>query len=157
MQKKTFKGIYKIFTRSGISGVPDRMIARINCDNDFNILEDHECIFDGSVPEGPMDDLHHKFLESLAASGYFRMVSEESLNQGAHDELIDELDIHVQPDHEYLLYSQDGEQPKRLHIFENSWVVDGAQLSEEEKQKYIEQIRSKQLGMHSLWAISSKT
>jgi hypothetical protein len=150
MQKKTFKGVYKIYSRIGVSGIPDRLIARISIDKDFSILEDHEGIFDGSVPEGAMDPVHHKFLESLAASGYFRMVSEESLNQGTHDDMIEELDIHLQPDHEYFLYSQDGEQPKRLHIFEDSWVVDGAQLSEEEKQAYIEKIRTKELGLHPL-------
>ncbi len=150
MQKKTFKGVYKIYSRAGVSGIPDRLIARISIDKDFHILEDHQGIFDGSVPEGPMDPLHHKFLESLASSGYFRMVSEEQLNQGVHDDMIEDLDVHVQPDHEYLLYSQDGEAPKRLHIFEDSWVLDGAQLSEEEQAKYIEQIRNKQLGLHAL-------
>lgn len=150
MQKKTFKGIYKIYSRIGVSGIPDRLIARIHIDSDFNILEDHLGIFDGALPEGSMDDIHHKFIESLAASGYFRVVSEDQLNQGIHDDMIEELDVHVQPDHEYLLYGQDGEAPKRLHIFDDSWVVDGAQLSEEEQQKYIEQIRSKQLGLHPL-------
>lgn len=148
MQKTTYKGIFKIYSVEGI-GVPDRLIARIKCDKDFSVLEDHVGLFEDILVDGLMDDLHYKILESLDYSGYFKLISEEQLNQGLIDSMVPELDLNSKPDHEYLM-SNGQNAPIRLHIFDNHWVINGKQLTPDEKNKYIELIRSNKISIHPI-------
>lgn len=148
MKNTTYKGVYKIYLRH-FHGIPDQLIGRVQCGKTFEILEDHKGIFDYIAPEGEMTDLHHKIMDSLSHSGYFRVISEEHLNQGLVEDVIPELDLNMTPDHEYMLVSGDMA-PVRLHIFDSHWVVNGRKITDEEKAKYIALIRSKKLEMHPL-------
>jgi hypothetical protein len=151
MKKQIYKGVFKVYDRK-TGSVHDRLLARFSCDGgEFKILEDHLGIFEDSLPEGEMTDLHFKFLDSIRTSPYLRLLSEEQINSGEHDDMIDDLDIMAQPKHEFLLYDEKtNEEPIKVHVFDSNWVVNGKQLLPHEKDLLIKRVQGGELTIHNI-------
>lgn len=155
MKAKKIKGIFKIYkhSHSNHHDDHDKLIGRVMFDKrECHFLEDHDGFLSSNIHEGPVSEEHGRFMENLAHSGYFKVVPEEEIQQGLHDELIPDLDIgEIQPDHEYLLIdpTQDGP-PKRVEIHNSFWIVEGKNLSPEEKNDLLNSIREGKVQLYSI-------
>lgn len=150
---KNLKGIYKIYFHKILQyGDESHLIGRIMFENgQCHILEDHNGLLSEHLSDGPISEDHLKFMDKLMHSAYYKVVSEADINSGRHADLLPELDLGpVDADHEYLLVTQTGEKPERVEIFGSNWVVDGKNLSSEEKQQLFQVIRAGQAKLYPL-------
>src|SRR4051812_6172309 len=99
-------GSYRIYHIYHTNGKHEsQLVGRFVIQNgEFHVLEDHDKLMSDSLPDGPMDYAHEKFLWSLQHSGYYRIVHEDEINEGHHQGLVEDLDIGpTEPDAEYIL------------------------------------------------------
>lgn len=107
----------------------------------FHILEDHDNLIQESIHDGPMDERHEKILWHLIHSGYFKVVHEDEVNEGHHDNLINELDIGpTEPDEQFILTGKEAE-PQRVEIYGDVIILDGQKLEGEELNDFINKVR----------------
>jgi hypothetical protein len=84
MQEGTFR-LYRNYEGGS------RMVARFAfTGTGIQVLEDHDGIMDDLAPNGRMNDRVLQRLESMSESPYWRLVSEEDIQSGEHDDLIPE-------------------------------------------------------------------
>lgn len=137
MLTKTIKpGIYRVYSTVHRNDAPDeRLLARIMIKGkSFDILEDHDGVFQETLPGGFFANEHHKTFWKIMYSPYFRVVLEKDVDQGHHEELIPEFDLGPhEADSNYLL-EEPGMPPKQVEMFGENVLVDGKLLSEAEKE-----------------------
>jgi hypothetical protein len=84
------EGTYRLFRM-----YPDgqsRMVARFTFSaTGLQVLEDHDGMMDDLVPGGKVNDRTLQRLESMSQSPYWRLVSEEDIQSGEHDDLLPEF------------------------------------------------------------------
>jgi hypothetical protein len=136
-------GTYRIYHLTHGSGDPQEvMIGRFMIShNNFNVLEDHDGLLSRELPEGVMDDHHQKCLFELDNSPYFKLIPEQQINQGIHNDLIGEVDwADTNPEARYMLLAPN-EEPKRMEMYGETAVLDGQKLSDEAVKKVVEAVR----------------
>jgi hypothetical protein len=136
-------GTYRVYHMTHGSGDPQEvMIGRFMIShNNFNILEDHDGLLGRELPEGAMDDHHQKCLFELDNSPYFKLIPEQQINQGLHNDLIEEVDwADTNPEARYMLIAPN-EEPKRMEMYGETVVLDGEKLSDEAVKKIVGAVR----------------
>ncbi len=109
----------------------------------FSILEDHNGLLEDSLPEGPMDERHNKILFGLIHSGYYKIVSADHINQGHHDDLVDELSLgNTEPDQEFIVSGPTLHEPMRLEFYGENAIVDGEKLDDDKVKDLMDKIHS---------------
>jgi hypothetical protein len=87
MQEGTFR-LFRTYPEQGGS----RLVARFSfTGTTLQVLEDHDGIMDDLVPGGKVSSRTLQRLESMATSPYWRLVSEEDIQSGEHDDLLPEM------------------------------------------------------------------
>ena len=81
------EGIYRLY-RTYPSG-EQRLVARfIFQGTDIKALEDHDEILADLIPNGRLNNNTLRRLESMKCSPYWRLVNEQDINQGFHEDLV---------------------------------------------------------------------
>src|SRR6266851_2331960 len=128
-------GTYLLYELEPTEGKPEQhMVGRFMVEGDqFHILEDHNNILSDHLSDGLMTPNHQKALFNLLHSGYFRIIPEDEINEGHHEDQIEDLDIgNTEPDATYLVSGPTLDEPKVLEMYGDNCVLDGKKLSEEE-------------------------
>lgn len=149
MKDQVFR-LYHVYHNDGAP--EERLVARFMIhQGQFHILEDHDHLLKESLVEGPYDSNHERLINHLANSGYYRLVNENEVNEGHHDDILPDLDIGpVEPDAEYLLSTDAHEAPERVEMYGQNVIMGGRKLTEEETNELMARVRS---GEYSLTAI----
>jgi hypothetical protein len=139
-------GSYKIFQLIPTKGdTEENYIGRFLVQGgEFFNLEDHTGMLQEHLPDGPMNDIHKKALQSLMNSGYYKVVHEKEISQGHHETLIPELDLGADesPEAEYILTDEMGSEPKRVEMYGEVVIIDGQKVEEKEYNKIMDLIHS---------------
>ena len=115
-------------------GPQEHLVGRIWIDqNQMHILEDHYSLLTDQLPEGEISDTHQKVLDSFANNGYFKIIHEDDLNAGHHEDKLEELNIgNTEPDHHYVLQDVNGEnEPISVEVYGEKMFCDGKEMTEE--------------------------
>lgn len=152
---KKIKGIFKVYKHSHTNHFDDsdHLIGRVMFDNGMcHILEDHDGLLSDNIHEGDVTEDHGKMLENMAQSGYFKVVPEEEIAQGLHEDLIPDLNIgETQPDHEYLLLDPESEgPPARIEVHSSFWILNGRNLNAEDKEDLLRGIREGRFQLYNI-------
>lgn len=138
------QGDFKVFQVFHANGMPEeRLVGRFLIQgNAFNILEDNDRLLEDEVVDGPLTDRHLKFLHHLQHSPYYRLVCSTELNEGHHDDQLEELDIgHEEPETVYLL-QEEGQPPRRLECYGERMLLDGELLTDEQVNNLMNEVYS---------------
>lgn len=136
-------GTYRIFQVIQTAGKPEeRLVGRFYIKGKmFHLLEDHDHLFRDSLPDGQMDEAHQKVIWNLMHSPYFRVVTEDEINQGFHDNLVEEIDLgQNKPDAEYLLSGYASE-PLHMEMYGENAILDGKRLTDEQLSGIMNKVR----------------
>src|SRR5277367_1207167 len=135
-------GTYRIYRIMHGNGDPqESLVGRFMVQgNNFTTLEDHDGLITNEVPDGPIGYPHQKFFNGLDNSGYFKLISEQNINQGQHKDLIGDVDWDdSQPEARYLLLAPN-EEPKHMEMYGETVVLDGERLDDDAVKKIIEDV-----------------
>jgi hypothetical protein len=136
-------GTYRIYALIHGDGDPQEVLMGrfMVHGNNFITLEDHDGLISNELPDGPIGHLHDKFVHGLDNSGYFKLVPEQQIDQGLHDDLVDDVSWDdTNPEARYLLLGPN-EEPKRMEMYGHTVVLDGEKLSDDEVKKIVEAVR----------------
>ena len=115
-------------------GFQEHLIGRVWIDQgQMHILEDHYSLLSDQLPEGPISDIHQKVLDSIINNGYFKIIHEDDLNSGLHEDKLEELKLgDTDPDHTYVLQDVNGEEePQYVEVYGERIFVEGREITEE--------------------------
>lgn len=138
-------GTYSLFFVKQTNGLPEeQLVGRFLIQaGSFYILEDHSKLLQDNLPDGKMDVWHDKVLWYLAHSGYYRIVSNDEINEGYHEDMLEDLDLgDEQPESEYCLVDLNGGEPQRMEMYGDSAILNGHRLTDEELDGIMTQVRS---------------
>src|SRR6266700_2242145 len=137
-------GTFSIYFLKPTNGVPEQnQVGRFMIQGgQFTVLEDPFHIFKHNLPDAKMDETHLKLLSHLQNSGYYKLVNDDDINEGFHEDLTPDLDLGAtpRPDNEYVVSGPTLRTPMRLEVFGSNFVLDGRKLSEEEVKEFMDNV-----------------
>jgi hypothetical protein len=141
--KMVRNGIYRVYSLTHGDGEPqDVLIGRFMISGkNFNVLEDHDGLLSESLPEGQIGPVHQKFFSSMDHNPYYKLVNENHISQGSHDDLMEEIDWgDSNPEARYMLLAPN-EEPRRVEMYGENMVLDGERVPDDKVDELVAAIR----------------
>jgi hypothetical protein len=138
-------GAYRILGRSWNHDGKEhcRLLARIIIQNgNIQHIEDHVAHMEDTLPEGPMNYRTLETLQRLESSGYYKLVSENDMDEGLHPEMLQPMDFgDIFPEEKYTITGIDFPQGQLVEVWHDAVTLAGKTLSDQELKSIMDKVK----------------